>query len=220
MKYTFKPHIRKVGNVSGLQSIETLSSEPMLFSAGWQFAWKNGGRLTREIMQKLFGFAEVIDAINGKNGLWVVIDTRVHMLMAGMWPAIPGWHGDAFPRCDKYAQPDLEAYNSAVKHYICLVASNVDVSLTKFASQEVTVDVNRSAVWKSVDAHMRQKRSLRCLFSHEGDIIEFDQRTLHTAQPCKVPGWRLFFRLSLYHKPPENKIRKQVQVYTDIGAGW
>lgn len=224
MKFTFNPHIRLKDKVEPLFSIDELSDETMLYSASLDFALDNGGPITRKILGKMIYLDEVIKAQNGEyDGLNIVIDTRCHMLMKGMYPAIPGWHCDAFPRHKKYAQPDLLNGNKEVKHYICLVSNVENVSRTQFALDSVTIDVDEKNVWKSVSRQIKNKvenKDIKARQCTEGDIIEFDQQTLHCALPCVNPGWRFFLRLSFYHSPPINKIRKQVQVYTNIENGW
>ena len=49
----------------------------------------------------------------------------------------------------------------------------------------------------------------------DGDIVMFDARALHKAMPVKRSGKRLFFRMSLFHRPGlgEGQISKQEQLY-------
>lgn len=48
----------------------------------------------------------IIDACPGQDGYRY--DVKVHMLMPGQWPCIPGWHCDFVPRDeDKTLRPDL-----------------------------------------------------------------------------------------------------------------
>lgn len=52
----------------------------------------------------------------------------------------------------------------------------------------------------------------------------FDSWTLHRAMPTKIRGWRLFFRMAMWHKPnlgEDGMISKQEQVYKLVeGSGW
>lgn len=60
-----------------------------------------------------------------------------------------------------------------------------------------------------------------CLYKmRDCEVFEIKRDTLHRGTAAKVRQWRWFFRLSFYHMPVANKIRKQVQVYTDISQGW
>ena len=49
----------------------------------------------------------------------------------------------------------------------------------------------------------------------DGDLYEISSKTIHQPKKTLKRGWRWFFRCSCYYK-----IRKQVQVYTDINGGW
>src|ERR1700749_4013133 len=68
---------------------EVLKNEPMFFNSDLNFAYEAGGPATRSF----------IDALpDGWKAEPAVIDTRVHMLMPGWFPAIPGFHHDDVPR--------------------------------------------------------------------------------------------------------------------------
>jgi hypothetical protein len=67
---------------------DEIKREPMLHRATAQFALENGGPLTRSFLLSL-QLAWSAD---------ILVDSRVHMLMPGMWPCIPGWHHDDVPR--------------------------------------------------------------------------------------------------------------------------
>lgn len=63
------------------------------------------------------------------------IDSRVHMLMPGWYPCIPGWHHDDVQRTRKDKQPDYFAENPIrAQHIMMLVGA--DVSATEFATGE------------------------------------------------------------------------------------
>ena len=225
MMHTFKSNLDIVGRVYHQPSVEEIHDETMLFSASLAFARNCGGPLTQRVLDSLTTIP------HPSPGRYIVIDTRCHMLMKGMYPAIPGWHGDGFPRSDKYAQPDLEAYSPTVKHYTCVLSTNAEgVSRTEFFTESdgMEIDINPEAVWKSVDKTITGFQTLfpRMYVTYsrrrqnDGEIFCFDQNTLHRVHPCSEPGWRFFFRLSYYHRPPRNEIRRQVQVYTTAGGGW
>lgn len=221
MKYTFKSNLSFGPHIEYIPTIDELSNETMLFSAGWDFARKNGGPITQR----------VLDIFEKENipqecplNRHIVIDTRVHMLMKGFYPAIPGYHGDGFPRQTKYDQPDLKQYFPDVKHWTCVLSSNKHgCSHTHFVLTPIELEVDEENVWKSVSTQVQEKVNMLELTTErqrDGQIIRFDQQSLHCASPAHTPGWRFFFRLSYYHRPPNNKIRKQVQVYTTTDGGW
>ena len=59
------------------------------------------------------------------DGYHIVIDTKVVMLMPGMYPCIGGWHADAIER--KNGQPDLSTLNdNKGTHFIYSASTCVD----------------------------------------------------------------------------------------------
>ncbi|MEC2506153.1 hypothetical protein P9X25_18565, partial [Bacillus cereus] len=70
-------------------SIDVLKNTPALWNASLDDALKYGGELTKA----------AIGAMNLRHDRkYIVVDTKVHMLMPGMCPAIPNWHSDGVPR--------------------------------------------------------------------------------------------------------------------------
>lgn len=246
MKHTFKPLIEVVAKLPDTKvSVEEIHSEPMLFSADWNFAREHGGPLTNYVMDFLknepdicsAGIARMIRLAKSKgtkvedfqgNELDVegeieyncIIDTRSHMLMKGMYPAIPGWHCDGVPRCEQYSQPNLEKIDPGVKFYTCILSTVENVSQTEFLDEEIELTIDRENVWSSLDRQLNSQAAFYNKELQEGDIVKFDQNTPHRAVSCVNPGWRFFFRLGVIPQEPQNKIRKQVQVYTVQGNGW
>lgn len=224
--FTFTPNIKTITKVSGVVDRNVIHTEPMFFGADPEFARLSGGPLTKLAINLLENSGELNKAkefceVYGK---FLVVDTRSHMLMPGMYPAIPGWHCDAYPRPKYGAQPDLKTANEETPHYVLHLSDQKDgVSNTKFLTEEITVNIDPEAVWKSV--HDRVNNFVRdfpsLIFTVEdGQLIKFLQPTIHSASACHQKGWRWWFRLSCYHSPPQNSIRKQVQVYYTEGGGW
>lgn len=218
----FQPDIRHLtSGVAYTPSVQELHDEPMLFSADWQFALDNGGPLTRMILDAIKQDPEsMYKILNSKYNL--VIDTRVHMLMKGMLPAIGGWHGDDVQRSEKYSQPNIIDHDQDIRHWVCLLCSAPEgVSETEYCLDPVKVPVDQERVWGSVNEHLEGLgNNLNTYRQEYGVVTEFDQRTLHRATPCHNPGWRMFFRLSLTYREPQNQIRRQVQVYLPNVEGW
>ena len=150
------------------------------------------------------------------------------MLMTGMTPAIPGWHCDGLVRPAKYAQPRLDSYDPKVRHHAIFFATAPNVSRTVFCERRLELDVDLDRVWGSVDEQIatiekteqRPPLSIDFYQQTEGELLMFDENTLHRASPCEVPGWRMFFRLSVTRDPVRDQIRKQTQVYTTSSKGW
>ena len=219
MKFTFCPEYTEVDTFCGLRDEQTIKREAQLFSCDLKHARQLGGPLTNEILDRIEkkGLPKL-----KKDHTWIV-DTRVHMLMPGFWPAIPGWHCDAIQRDKITGQPDLMNSPMDCNHYTCLMESEPNVSPTQFFPLAIDIDVDETAVWKSVSLavnRFRDENPGKMYESKAGTLIAFTGRCLHTASEAKTFGWRFFFRLSEMKTTPRNEIRTQTQVYADVNGGW
>lgn len=101
-----------------------VKNEPMLFSATPKFAWENGGPITRDFLALFFGISLADEASwvlrDSKVGNYC-FDSRVHMLMPGWFPCIPGWHHDDVPRSCSDGQPNYSTPEYSSKHCLALV---------------------------------------------------------------------------------------------------
>lgn len=170
------------------------------------------------------------------------IDSRVHMLMPGWYPCIPGWHHDDVQRTGKDKQPDYFAENPIrAQHIMMLVGA--DVSATELATGEtgfLIPDEGTGNVYeqlsKDVDFEIKANRLISS-FIPDKTLVQFDDRTWHRGSAAVKDGWRFFIRATKFFredkelsynsyvnvKPPKisNEIRHQTQVYLPvIDAGW
>src|SRR6476659_2902434 len=107
-----------------------IKKEPMFFNSDFKYAYENGGEITRSFLDAL--------PEDWKNQP-LVFDSRVHMLMPGWYPAIPGFHHDDVPRPEipvgqhfaTAGQPDYDSPRYRSQHIIGLV--NADICPTEFA---------------------------------------------------------------------------------------
>lgn len=220
MKYTFTPNIKTVKHIEPTRQTNTVKNEPMIFSGCPDFAHSNGGPLTREITRLLLDneFFRSVQMFS-PDDYFVVIDTRVTMTMEGMYPSIPGWHGDDVPRSRTTGQPVLHGINPLVQHFMVLLSDQpTAVSSTEFVLGPMEVDIDIANVWQSVDKHITENKP-KTGFIEPGEIVRFNQEAIHRASPTSTPGWRFFYRASITHRKPANEIRKQVQVYASQN-GW
>lgn len=66
-----------------------IKDTPTLWNASLDDAMRYGGDLTRAALSAM-------DIVGDKK--YVIVDTKVHMLAPGQYPALPGWHTDGTPR--------------------------------------------------------------------------------------------------------------------------
>lgn len=197
------------------RSVEVLSEEPMVFGAIPSFAYQHGGFLTRLVLNSL-DLREPLDDMPEYS--WK-IDTRVQMLMAGMYPAIPGWHCDGVPRPN--GQPEVALADPDEVNVALTVSddqSETPVSQTEFINAPTSLFFDPNQVWRSVNANM-DENELVCQVP-DGHEVVFGSLALHRATPAQRNGWRFWIRATFSKRPPMNKIRRQVNVYTPIGIGW
>lgn len=202
-------------------------AEPMLFSCDLHHARLLGGVITRDFL------ARVSESFPEFRGGGSIIDTRVHMLMPGFYPAIPGWHHDDVPRTGppnaagvpqpNYAQP------SVADHVAAFIAGDDDEgeSLTEYAlgdapfSDPVAGETVYCQWAPEVDAAI-DARLLDRAFAYNRELIQFTDRTWHRASPATGPCWRWFGRISSgTDRSPKNEVRSQVQAYVaSLAVGW
>lgn len=215
MIVTFTPHIEDFARLVNPISVTEIENETMLFSAGLDFAQENGGELTRKVIDILKKDLPKLD-----DNHWWIIDTRSHMLMPGMYPAIGGWHCDAVYRGEYDSQPDLSKIDES-PHFVVTLSSREDgVSNTEFISSELTLDIDTERVWADLSQQINEGNLGDRALIPDGVLCKFTSKTIHRPTAAKKRGWRWFFRCSCNYAPPHNKIRHQVQVYTEINAGW
>lgn len=199
-----------------------ISSEPMVFDASPSFALKHGGPITAmvmdEVLRRISYYSLAFDRY------WR-IDTRVHMLMPGQYPAIGGWHCDSVPRGNYQGQPMIEEMDE--DPHFTLTFSTGDgsgtglagISQTQFITNRLELDIDEKAVWRSASEAIKTEKVI-LQSAPDGALIHFTSSTLHRATPARMRGWRYFFRCSAHYEKPVGQIRKQVQVYSDIEGGW
>lgn len=211
----FKPVWVRDGKMS-LYSQTQIKKEPMLFSADYKYAKRKGGPITKEFLKHLDPKKE-----------WV-IDSRVHMLMPGWYPCIPGWHHDDIPRTRSDGQPNYKQNVQKLDYYADHVMTVVgDASLTEFLAEGILlpyIPVGKVFYkeWNEmINKHLLKYKD-KVAKVNDGDVIRFESYAFHRGMPATKSGWRFFIRASTNtERPVLNEMRTQVQVYmSDLEGGW
>lgn len=206
-------------------SLESFAAEPSLFSCSPVGVRSLGGTLSRMALGHVeHHYASEIRRAE-KAGLSAVIDSRVQRLMPNQYPSIPGWHCDAVPRNSYHGQPDFDLINPSAFHVCVLLSSEpCGVSNTQYVDQHTVFKLFTEAGTSLYSQLHNEVERLKptLLNVRDGQFIKFTPYTVHRAMPTVRRGWRMFFRFSMYHKPPlENKIQSSMQVYQLSEAnGW
>lgn len=223
---TFDSQAHLVGGFAQDITNDAIKSEPMFFNCDLDFAMEYGGPITRDFIYSLptdWRYDEV------------VIDTRIHMLMPGWYPAIPGYHHDDVPRPDIPAgqhfltagQPDYDNPRYLSEHIIGLV--NADVCPTHFATGRATF--SEVPEGKTIYKHWHpevlrhiEDGSLKQWEAPDRTLLQFNHATWHTGSKAVKNGWRWFGRVSRNTdrvKKITNEIRVNAQVYLEFPMeGW
>lgn len=223
---TFDSQASAVGSFAGRISNDKIKNETMFFNCDLAFAFDNGGPITRSFIMNL---------PDDWNNDQVVIDTRIHMLMPGWYPAIPGYHHDDVPRPDIPAgqhfltagQPDYDNPRYLSEHIIGLV--NADVCPTHFATGRATfseVPEGKTIYkhWHPEVLHHIEDGNLKQWEAPDRTLLQFNHATWHTGSKAVKNGWRWFGRVSRNTdrvKKITNEIRVNAQVYLEFPMeGW
>lgn len=216
----FNSRTFKVGKLASYYFDDEIKNEPMFFSADLNFALNHGNRITHHFIGALP--AEFIDDPT------CYMDSRVHMLMPGMYPCIPGWHHDDVPRNTSNGQPNYSNPPYRTKHIMALV--NAHVAPTEFLEGivEVSSPNLEGTVYKQwddeINSQLRLNKNNHYKVTQVKDrtLYQFDCDSFHRGVEATQRGWRWFGRVSIgRQRTKAAEIRKQVQVYMPtINSGW
>lgn len=203
-----------------------IKNEPMFFNSDLEFAYNKGSEITRSFIDNL-----PEDWQTGK----VVFDSRVHMLMPGWYPAIPGWHHDDVPRPEvpvgkhfvTAGQPDYDNPRYRSEHILGLV--NADICPTEFAVGECIMPQIPDGeliyrAWHREVENLINSGDLKHFKAKDRTMYYFDCDTFHTGNKATSDGWRWFGRVSRNTDRTNkitNEIRRQTQIYLEFPMqGW
>lgn len=220
----FDSRMKVVCNFYSEFSQETIKNEPMFFNCDMMFAYQNSGPITKAFL----------DAAPDDWGM-AVFDSRVHMLMPGWYPAIPGWHHDDVPRPEipigqhfiTAGQPDYDNPRYLSQHLCGLV--NAEICPTAFAVGKCIMPAIQEGEliyrqWHQEVESLIKHHKLDVIHAKSGQLIYFDWQTFHTGTRASGNGWRWFGRLTRSSdrcNKKTNEIRRQAQVYLEFPMeGW
>lgn len=207
-------------------SNDEIKNEPMFFNSDWQYAHGHGGPITKSFLTALPD--EWKDAP-------LVFDSRVHMLMPGWYPAIPGYHHDDVPRPDipvgqhfiTAGQPDYDTPRYHAEHIVGLVNASVcptDFALGDCWMPEVPDGELIYRRWHAEVEAQLAKGLMTRVTAPDRMLVHFDWQTFHSGTKAAGTGWRWFGRVSRSTdrvRKVTNEIRVNAQVYLEFPMeGW
>jgi hypothetical protein len=216
-----------VGNSIEQPPVNELKNTFGLWNASYDDAVRYGGEITRQALR----------AMNIRHDRKnIIVDTKIHMLMAGMSPAIPGWHVDGAPRDnlknpqgsgmpDTFAQEGDKRFN---RYHILVTGFGC---LTQFINKPLTVHIPirpsyevYNIMSEAVQVRVKENPELVCEVP-TATVVEFDWWNIHTGIVAKKNEWRYLIRVaeSDYYEPRKDLreiIRIQSQVYAPHNFSW
>jgi len=213
--YRFNSQIR-IGETLPDFPVKEIKNEPMLFNCDLQHAYLFGESLTHAFLDKLpEGW------LNSKD---LILDSRVHMLMKGWFPCIPGFHHDDVPRDRADGQPNYINSSYKAEHAMALIG---DCCPTEFALgnaefPEIKEGEKYYKIWHPLVVEKIKNGELASVNAPSNKIIYFDYHTWHQGIQSAKDGWRWFIRATRNTgRKPTNELRRQVQVYLENPMeGW
>jgi len=220
----------RVGNSIPAPSQDAIENTFNLRQVSLEDAARYGGSITRE----------ALGAMNFRGDRKnIIVDTKVHFLLPGMCPAIPGWHNDGVPRGAELnpagnGSPRFYAMEHGLisePHYHLLVTGTH--CPTKFLRGPIEY---RGLEELGADAYAEMSRQTNKYLDGNGayaatfespdsTVLEWDWWTVHSAQVARNRGWRYLIRVTEtdHIEPrtnPADFIRTQNNVYAPMEFGW
>lgn len=206
-----------------------------LVGASAEDAARYGGDVTRA----------ALSAMNLRNDRkYVVVDVKVHMLMPGMSPAIPGWHTDGVPRSsdgnprgdqapDLQAQEEIDACARATHYHLLTTGLGCLTEFFVIPAVELTLPMGTaklySAMTEQVEA-LRERMKPRygptsVVIAPSCGVVEWDWWNIHRGVIATKREWRYLIRVTETDflaptRDLRDVIRTQQQVYAPLTFGW
>lgn len=222
----FDSRFESLGAFADCVSNDEIKNEPMFFNSDLAFAYDEGGPITRSFID------ELPSEWRDEPG---VFDSRVHMLMPGWYPAIPGFHHDDVPRPDipvgqhfiTAGQPDYDSPAYYSQHVMGLVNASVaptDFAIGKCVMPEVADGDLIYRRWHGEVERLIAAGEMKRVAAPDRQLLLFDWQSFHQGTKAVSNGWRWFGRLSVNTDRANkvtNEIRRQAQVYLEFPMeGW
>jgi hypothetical protein len=192
-----------------------LLAERSMYASSPLFVREKGSPLVNRLLRDIEERYDYAISQAQREGLAAVLDVRVHRLFPGQYPGIPGWHCDFVPRGSYSGQPNFSLCHPRAFHIALLLSDQPHgVSSTRFVDQPIRPDLyDKEHVYRNLHHEVhRINPPIRTI--KDGELVWFNQKTIHAASPCHRRGVRMFLRYSMIEKPVvANQFADQQQVY-------
>jgi hypothetical protein len=195
---TFKNNITLCNKIRGFFSANELMKEKSCFYPSLEFAKTHGGLIIRDFVNNL---PEPFLNEAKSNNRNIIITSRLLYLKVGNYPLAPRWHCDD-PFYD-FRYPLYGDDYSRDKQVICTVSTHPDgISNPDFFIKDINVNMKQETdviTWYDINNKVIEKINNNNIYkSKDGEIILFDNKTLHCATAAKNEGLRLLIKAHVY----------------------
>jgi hypothetical protein len=203
MKIRFNRTPLQYGNTISAPSDLEIMNTPTLRQASLDTATRFGGTLTRR----------ALDAMNLRfDRQYIVVDTKVHFLMKGWCPSVPGWHTDGVPRGKELdpagsGLPNMKVQDEWAREgdirpprYHLLVSGTS--SLTSFLKErDLSLFVPNEPddnLYALITAEVNADLGTRFnkISIPDSQVVEWDWWEIHSAEWATHRGWRYLIRVT------------------------
>ncbi len=217
MKVLFNRTPLAYGKSIDAPSKELVKNTLGLFRASVEDAIRFGGDLTRTALGAM-------PIQNSRR--YVVVDVKVHMLMPGFLPAIPGWHSDGVPRPAGKDKPDLRLQEDARPTIYHLLVTG-EGCLTQFLTAPIELEVPDEPspdLYKLIDKQLGDNPP-NLISAPSCQALTWDWWTLHRGIQATKHEWRYLIRVAETDTLApltdlRDVLRTQQQVYVPLNFGW
>jgi hypothetical protein len=227
VKISLNRNAVKFGKSIEQPTMSEIKNTPSLWNASLEDALKYGGDLTKA----------AIGALDLKfDRKYIIVDTKIHMLMPNFYPAIPSWHTDGVPRGENLnpsfkGNPDIFAQEdmSDTRFHLLVTGEGCKTEFLKESNVEFEIpDTPSSDLYKMINKQISEGIENKKLNNYQVPsctAVEFDWWTLHRGIQASKHEWRYLIRVTeTDHMQPQTDLRQiirtQQQVYVPSNFGW
>lgn len=195
-----------------------------LFRASLEDAVKFGGDFTREVLS-------TVPLVGDRKN--IIVDTKIHMLMPGMFPSIAEIHTDGVPRDESFrpsgkGKPNIWLQNQVearkVRYHLLVTGNGC---LTDFIPDPLELELPAEPttdLYKIISSDPKVKSAPRIKVP-SCQWVSWDWFSLHEAVAASVHEWRFLVRVceTDYQEPNKDLrdiLRQTQNVYLPANFGW
>jgi len=204
---TFKNSVEIIGKLQGKYPTNTIIQERLLnFVNLTDISRKNLGTITSNFLDAL--------ELNDKNlqSDFTIIHSWKNLLYKHEPPARlnSNWHFDYpyFPLHYPYYVDDFPCN----EQIIYIVSDNIDnsTSNTQFYKKDITIhNLPTCPTWFDIDHNMNEQLDPSEIYKcRDGEIVKYDNKTLHRATRSVGYGWRMVIKVCSFDKDVYENIKK------------